>query len=169
MIESLQPALLNQVDTARRLLMSVPKESGEWRPTAPLGSRPLLSVHELARHLVDCVAGFCAVLYAVRPGALAHFLNLKSLAETTGTALQAADNLEILRARIVEGFSLLDDRDLSAILPTVFRADGESVLTLLLKNFEHFAHHKAQLFLYLRLVGVEVDTADLYGVPVPAP
>jgi hypothetical protein len=37
----------------------------------------------------------------------------------------------------------------------------------LLANLEHFINHKYQLFFYLKLLGVSVDTRDLYKLTQP--
>jgi hypothetical protein len=61
-----------------------------------------------------------------------------------------------------EGFAALRDAGLCRELPTFFVPEGESVLTLLLGNLEHLINHKHQLFMYLKLMGVNVGTPDLY-------
>ena len=66
------------------------------------------------------------------------------------------------RSRIEEGFGLLRDADLSRRLRTVFVSDGEAILTLILGNLEHLINHKHQLFTYLKMMGVEVGSGDLY-------
>jgi hypothetical protein len=45
---------------------------------------------------------------------------------------------------------------------TVFVERGEPLLTLLLGNLEHLINHKHQLFTYLKQMGVDVNTRDLY-------
>lgn len=65
---------------------------------------------------------------------------------------------------IREGFALLKDDDLARLIPTVFVPDGEPLITILLGNLEHFINHKYQLFFYLKLLGVEVTTSDLYRI-----
>jgi len=57
---------------------------------------------------------------------------------------------------------LLSDDDLNRRIPTVFVPEGESLLTLLLGNLEHFINHKHQLFTYLKRMGVPVGSQDLY-------
>jgi len=57
---------------------------------------------------------------------------------------------------------LLEDPDLSQKVPTVFVKQGESLLTLLLGNLEHLVNHKHQLFTYLKLMGVDVTSHNLY-------
>ncbi len=57
---------------------------------------------------------------------------------------------------------MLVDSNLSKAVSTVFVKDGEPLLTLLLGNLEHVVNHKHQLFTYLKEMGVDVDTRDLY-------
>lgn len=59
----------------------------------------------------------------------------------------------IYRMHLDRGFALLRDIDLGRMLPTVFVAEGEPVLTLLPGNLEHLINHKHQLFIYLKLMG----------------
>ena len=75
---------------------------------------------------------------------------------------EAAGRIPLYRARIDEGFALLDDASLALPVPTIFVKQGEPVLTLLLGNLEHLINHKHQLFTYLKLMGVDVNTSDLY-------
>jgi hypothetical protein len=56
----------------------------------------------------------------------------------------------------------LQDSDLGKRVPTVFVPDGEPLLTLLLGNLEHLINHKHQLFTYVKQMGIEVSTRDLY-------
>lgn len=70
--------------------------------------------------------------------------------------------MALYQQHIEEGFALLDDTRLGTHVPTVFVERGELLLTLLLGNLEHLINHKHQLFTCLKLMGVEVDTRDLY-------
>jgi hypothetical protein len=131
----------------------------EWRP--PIDGA--WSAGELLGHLFDCLGGVCAVLYAAHPGELAHFAELQKLHVNHACgADEACERIAAYRARIDEGFAVLRDDDLGRMLPTVFVPEGESVLTLLLGNLEHLINHKHQLFMYLKLAGVNVGTPDLY-------
>lgn len=60
-------------------------------------------------------------------------------------------------------FALCTDQDLARKIPTVFVPQGEALITLLLGNLEHLTNHKYQLFFYLKLLGVNVTSADLYS------
>jgi len=75
---------------------------------------------------------------------------------------EIVERIAIYRAHIEEGFALLTDADLARRIPTIFVAQDEPVLTLLLGNLEHLINHKHQLFTYLKHMGVPVATPDLY-------
>jgi len=148
-----------QLERTLHLIGMVPREQLNWAPPIPAA----WTVAELLGHLLDCLGGFCAVLYAVHPDRLRHFEELRHLPVNGACGSdEACKRIGVYRLRIGEGFALLDDSDLSRKLPTVFVADGETVMTLLLGNLEHLVNHKHQLFTYLKLMGVPVGTPDLY-------
>lgn len=156
--------VLEQAERVQHLLTLAPEE-GSWRPV-PVQGRPLMTLGELTFHFGECLAGFCAALYAAAPDRLAHFQRLREW--TTSPA----DRLEEVRLRLTEyvrhveeGFQLLEDSNLTRKLPTLFAPEGQPLFTILLANLEHLIHHKHQLFVYLRLRGVDVGTADLYRLP----
>jgi len=134
----------------------------DWRPPLPAGVRAL-SLGALLHHLLDCVAGFAAVLQAAQPEAGADLAALRSrLAAPLVNVADFEDRLRNCKVVLVAGFAALTDNDLGRVLPTVFVPQGEAVLTLLLGNFEHLVHHKFQLFFYLKMMGVPLGTPDLY-------
>ena len=105
----------------------------------------------------------CAVLAAFEPQRLSHFAELQQLpVNHRCSPAEASKRLADYRAHVDEGFALLTDADLARRLPTVFVTDGETLLTLLLGNMEHLINHKHQLFTYLKLLGVDVVSRDLY-------
>jgi hypothetical protein len=148
-----------QIDRAIHLIRLLPADGSSWKPAIP----DAWPVEMLLGHLLDCLAGFCAVLEAVEPQRLAHFWELRNLtvnhACSTGEAIP---RIALYRARIEEGFGLLSDAELARTVPTVFVERGETILTLMLGNLEHLINHKHQLFTYLKLMGVPVSTHDLY-------
>jgi hypothetical protein len=148
-----------QIERSERLINSLPSQQLTWTPAIP-GAWP---VSRVFKHLTECLAGFCAVLAAVEPHRLSHFAQLREI--RTGdpaTVPEAVQQIAVFRAHIDEGFSILRDEDLARRIPTVFVPKGEPVLTLLLGNLEHLINHKHQLFMYLKLMGVALDTGDLY-------
>jgi hypothetical protein len=149
----------HQMERIDHLASKIPEGSLDWTPPIPRA----FSVAVLLGHLMESVSGFCAVLHAAAPDRLGHFLELKKLAvNSTVDTAELRRRLGIYREHIREGFAVLKDDDLGRKIPTVFVAEGESLLSLLLVNFEHLASHKYQLFMYLRLLGASVSSADLY-------
>jgi DinB family protein len=148
-----------QIDRTVHLIQSMPAEQLGWKPPIP-GAWP---AGALLGHFLDVLAGFCAVLYSAHPDLLRHFLELRELpVNQTCDREEAGQRISLYRSCVREGFAALQDEDLGRRLPTVFVVEGESVLTLLLGNLEHFINHKHQLFTYLKLMGLNVGTPDLY-------
>jgi len=148
-----------QIERTDHLAALVPESAVDWAPPIPRA----FTVGVLLGHHLECLAGFCAVLFAVRPVPLGHFQDLRRLpVNHRCPPFEARQRIAVYRARIGEGFALLEDADLGKAVPTVFVREGELLLTLLLGNLEHLINHKHQLFTYLKLMGVEIGTRDLY-------
>jgi hypothetical protein len=159
----LRAKLEQQIELADRLVGLVPADRLGWQP-----AKDAFQLGHLLGHLLEAAAGFCAALYRFNPDGLAHFTQLRDLpvnhacgAEEAGLRLR--DYLQHIR----EGFARLTDTDLARRVPTVFAPAGEALLTILLANLEHFINHKYQLFFYLKLLGIEVGTAELYEIKTP--
>jgi hypothetical protein len=154
---ALAAKLTEQIERTIHLIGFVPH--ADWAP--PISGAWTFA--ELLGHMLDCLAGVCAVLYAARPRELAHLAALQSRPVNFACAPdEARIRIEEYGLRIAEGFAALRDEDLGRRLPTVFVPEGETVLTLLLGNLEHAINHKHQLFDWLKLAGVSVATPDLY-------
>jgi len=158
LVLSLITKLREQLELTQQLLVLLPPDQLAWRPVDNA-----FRVGELLGHLLDCLAGFCAALYAVRPDELKHFQSLRLHQVNHFCSIEEAQQrLAEYQSFIEEGFAALDDKDLAKRLPTLFASEGETVLSVLLNNLEHFINHKYQLFFYLKLLGVEVATPNLY-------
>jgi hypothetical protein len=156
---SLLTKIHEQIERIEQLLTKVPGDRLDWTPEAPR-SWPAARV---VSHLLECLAGFCAVLAALHPERLSHFKELRAMPAIQWNAgSSAVERLAVYQSHIDEGFASLTDEDLKRVIPTVFVETGESALTLMLGNLEHLINHKHQLFTYLKMMGVEVGTADLY-------
>jgi hypothetical protein len=156
---SLLSKIHEQIDGSQHLISLLPADCADWRPETLSN----WTVGILLGHLLDCMAGFCAVLYAFEPQDLADFVNLQELpVNHRCLPHEAANRIETYRRHIDEGFALLTDADLGRLVPTVFVKQGESLLTLLLGNLEHLINHKHQLFTCLKLLGIEATSRDLY-------
>jgi uncharacterized damage-inducible protein DinB len=156
---SLLSKIQEQIDRTVHLIGLLPEDRSNWKP-AISSAWP---VEALLGHLLDCLAGFCAVLAVVEPERLAHFSELRSLGVNQACSPgDAVSRIALYRSRIDEGFALLADASLGRTVATVFVERGETLFTLLLGNLEHLINHKHQLFTYLKQMGVEVNTRDLY-------
>jgi len=156
---SLLAKIHEQFERTRHLIDLLPSDRLDWTPaipdTWPLGI--------LLGHLLDCAAGFCAVLAALEPQRLAHFAQLQELpVNHRCSPAEAVSRMAIYLGHIEEGFARLTDVDLGRQLSTVFVKKGETPLTLLLGNLEHLINHKHQLFTYLKLLVVDVTSRELY-------
>ncbi|MEK6407213.1 MAG: hypothetical protein AABN34_09645 [Acidobacteriota bacterium] len=150
--------LEEQIERAEHLIALIPGDKLEWKPQAES-----LRVCDLLGHLLECLAGFCATLYAVDSERLSHFDRLRDLPVNHCCGVdEARQRARDYAIHIKQGFALLSDDDLTRRVATVFVPEGEAVITVLLGNFEHFINHKYQLFFYLKLLGVGVSTGDLY-------
>ncbi len=152
-----------QVERAEHLLALIPAGKEEWRPEMTGARIDPPRLDQLLGHLLECLAGFCAVLYAWDSQRLAYFVRLRERKVNEPCGVEEAHRRmrEYLK-HIVEGFALLTDEDLARPVPTVFVPQGEALLTLLLGNLEHLINHKHQLFVYVKMMGVPVTTKDLY-------
>jgi hypothetical protein len=156
---SLLLKIQEQIDRTVHLIHLLPVDQLNWKPPIP----GAWSIELLLGHLLDCLAGFCAVLAAVEPLRLAYFSQLRSLPVNHPCPPgEAITRIALYQARIEEGFALLEDASLNKTVGTVFVERGETLLTLFLGNLEHLINHKHQLFMYLKQMGVDVTTRDLY-------
>jgi hypothetical protein len=161
--DSLLAKIQEQVERTVHLIGLVPEDRLDWAPAYPGAWR----VAELLGHLLECMAGFCAVLVAMEPERLAHFAELRTIPTRSACSPRdAAKNAAVYRTHIDEGFAWIVDSGLSRTIPTVFVQKGETALTLLLGNLEHLINHKHQLFTYLKSMGVDLGTGDLYCLRV---
>lgn len=150
--------LREQIDRTLHLLDLTPADKIGWRP-----AENTLRLGELLGHLLECLAGFCATLHALEPDKLAHFERLREQPVNHSCGIEESRRrIDEYQSHIKEGFGLLSDEDLARKIPTVFVPEGEPVMTVMLGNLEHYINHKHQLFIYLKLLGVDVGTSDLY-------
>jgi hypothetical protein len=157
-VESIQLKLREQIQKTEHLIRLIPPDRIGWNPQWESGSS---DIGHLLGHLLDCLAGFCAVFHAAFPRNLEGVLELHSLPVNHFCRPdEAAGRIEAYVKFIERGFALCRDEDLRRRLTTVFAT--ESVMTLLLGNLEHLINHKYQLFVYLKILGVPVGTGDIY-------
>lgn len=147
--------LHEQIERTDHLIALLPDSRLDWVPPVA-GAWPAAM---LLGHLLDSIAGFCAALHTVDPRLAA----LRTLpVNHRCTREEARARIALYRKAIDDAFALLSDSDLSRPVPTVFVPAGEPLMTLLLGNLEHLINHKYQLFTYLKLLGLNPATRDLY-------
>ncbi len=157
--EALAGKVQEQVELIECLIESLPDDQLAAKPPGDNG----WETARLLGHLLECLAGMCAVLHAVKPDALEHFRQLRELpVNHYCTREEARSRIRQYGSSVAEGFGMLTDEDLARPIPTVFVPAGERVLTLILGNLEHIINHKHELFTRLKLAGVAVGTHDLY-------
>jgi hypothetical protein len=156
--QALLAKIEEQIERLYNLIDLIPEDSIEWQPVADS-----MRVCDLLGHLLETLAGFCAVFYRLYPDRLSHFASLREREVNHCCGIEETrKRIQEYRACIKEGFALMTDKDLSSLLPTVFVSEGETILTLLLGNLEHLINHKYQLFFYMKLLSIKVSTPDLY-------
>jgi hypothetical protein len=162
--------VLMMLERTEHLVSLVPVTQLDWRPTTSAGTVELSDLGHVLGHLLDCTAGFCAVLHAAFPKKLASLAELKSAKVNHYCEPEEwRKRIRVYRAGIVRGFELCTDRDLGRLLKTVFAPKGETLFSVSLGNLEHLVNHKYQLFFYLKLLGIPVGTEDLYHLRKPMP
>ena len=159
-----------QINCLYTIVARLPVEKVDWQPELPPSiPAPPRSVRTALGHLLDCLAGFVAVLYAANPDWL-EFVNQidRSMIRPCGIT-EALERIHLFQRYIRDGFQPLTDNQLGCLLSTVFVPEGEAVLTLLLGNLEHLINHKHEIFTYAKLLGIPVTTRDLYAFRAPPP
>jgi len=143
-----------------KLIGMVPADKLNWRP-----GPTFMSVGQVVRHLSDGVgAGLEWVLGGQWPSMeeMAEGMKLENL-PSCGPQ-EALDKLEkdkeILR-HVLDGMSEEDFANKVVSVPWGWKGKME---LMALHFLEHFTNHKMQLFTYLKLLGLPVNTETLYGM-----
>jgi hypothetical protein len=144
--------ILEDAALIEELLALIPEGREDWRPPnwpAASPDRPF-TIARLRAHLAESLAGICACLHRLHPERLAH---LDAMRDGSYCALRQA---------AAAAFPLVTDADFTRNLPTVFAPSGAPFLETLLINWKHLLNHGYQLFTYLKLLDVPVNTRHLY-------
>lgn len=157
-IEELVQELEQEAQTTRRVLERVPKDRMDWRPHAKS-----LTLGQLAMHV------------ATIPGALAEVstrpFDIKTVIPRP-TAASADELLKTLARSVADAKALLRSMGDDGLTTPWTLVDGDREVTsvpraafLRFTMLNHWYHHRGQLTVYLRQVGVPIppiygDTAD---------
>jgi hypothetical protein len=161
--DSVRAKVFEAIERTEHLVSLVPAERLAWTPELTANVTQANDLGHTVGHLLDCLAGFCAVFRAAFPELVSEFEHLQSVPVNGLCAPKEWSHRALAFSRcIAQGFDCCSDSDLARKIPTVFVPEGETLLTLLLGNLEHLNNHKYQLFLYLKLAGVALGSRDVY-------
>ncbi len=160
---SARDKILETIERTEHLVSMAPADRLAWHPEAAGNQAVPIDLGHVLGHLLSCVAGFCAALHAAFPSELREMEELRGLAVDHSCGPdEARGRIESYARHIAKGLALCTDEDLGRKIRTVFVPEGETLMTILLGNLEHLTNHKYQLFSYLKLLGANVGTPDLY-------
>jgi uncharacterized damage-inducible protein DinB len=163
LVRSLAEKVMETIERTEHLVSLVPARLQEWRPRLPPNAAEANDLGQVFGHLLDCLAGFCAVFFRAFPEELADFQELRSMRVNESCSPdEARANIILFSAQIQRAFQRCTDQDLTLSISTVFVPEGQTLLTILLGNLEHLINHKYQLFFYLKLAGLPVGSFDIY-------
>jgi len=155
LIDGMLQELEQEAQTTRRVLERVPDNQLAWRP------------HEKARTL-----GELALHVAIVPGAVAELIGSQSAAQapqfTDPRPKSASELIPALDESIAKAKKVLGGMDDAALMATwrmmrgereIFAAPRVTLLRSIMLN--HWYHHRGQLTVYLRELGVPIPS--IYG------
>ena len=149
--------LLNELDwivaNCCRLFELVKKENLDWRPRDDMRK-----LKELANHLAQIPAVDLRIIKGDGEMDVEKFeesLNGDTAGDWCSAMKEGASNLR----RFMELLSFDDYENGSA---TAYFGRTQTHGRWLLEAINHIYHHRSQLFIYLRLIGYDIGTRDLY-------
>ncbi len=152
--------VMGSVRPAEKLIGLVPSDKLAWKP-----GPTFMSLGQLICHLSDGLGGGFEMLVTGKwppPEEMESGMKLENM-PSCGVP-EALDKLardkEILRATL-DGISEVDFTNRVVSVPWGWKAKMEIMGVSFLG---HFDNHKMQLFTYLKLLGLPVNTETLYGV-----
>ncbi len=167
---TLKQALLEQAtttyDLTGRLFARVADGDLPWRPAT---GRNWMTVGQLLLHCARYGCGLAVVGFVTgdwgeaSPESAEHVPAAGELPSVTSVA-EAVELLAEDRRLTLECLGALDERALALPAPAPPWGGPERTLFQQLElMIAHLAQHKGQLFYYLKLMGRDVNTADLWG------
>lgn len=151
------------VKATRGLIAKVPADRLDWRPDPSF-----LTMGSVVRHVAETVG---EGLKAVMDGGWGiHFEGGGGglpPAEAFPSVRSVQEGLDLIDADwklFEERFAKVDEKTLNAqVVKIPWMAPETTLAEYMLHTVEHLSNHRMQLFLYLRLIGLKVNTATLYG------
>jgi len=154
LIDGMLQELEHEAQTTRRVLERVPNDQLAWRPHVKART-----LGELALHIAN-VPGAVAALVATSPVQAPQF--------TDPSPTKAAELIPALDASISRAKSILGGMDDATLLATWRMMNGEQEVIALPRvamlrsiMLNHWYHHRGQLTVYLKELGVPIPS--IYG------
>jgi hypothetical protein len=146
---------------AATLIRMVPEDKLEWRPAPGFMSLGQLVCH-LTEPLGDGIRCLITDHWPFTPEEMETGMKLENIPACS--VEKALERLETDKTLLREVLGSLSDEEFAQKpVSTPWGWKGKlEVMAILFR--EHFTNHKMQLFLYLKLLGLPVNTATLYGV-----
>jgi uncharacterized damage-inducible protein DinB len=145
---------------AEKLIAMVPADKLNWQP-----GPTFMSLGQVICHLSDGLGGGLEMMLSGKWPSMEEMEEGMKLENLPSCSPQEAlDKLEkdrkILR-QVLDGMSEDDFTNRVVSVPWGWKAKMERMAIAFL---EHFTNHKMQLFTYLKLLGLPVNTQTLYGM-----
>jgi hypothetical protein len=154
------------VDATRGLIKKTPADKLDWRPD-PSFLKLSAVLHHVSNTVGSQLRDVMNEGWEYRAGETGGNTGLPP-----ADAYPVVESIEEAREMIDADWKLFEERfarvdentfnDQVCKIP--WMAPGTTLKEYMLLTSEHLSNHRMQLFLYLRLLGVKVDTTNLYGV-----
>jgi hypothetical protein len=146
---------------AQTLIRMVPEDKLDWRPAAGF-----MSIGQLIDHLTEPISDGLRCLvtnqWPFTSDQMEEGMKLENIPSCN--VQKALEKLEKDKAglrEVLDGLSEEEFAQMPVSAPWGWKGKLE-IMAVLFR--EHFTNHKMQLFTYLKLLGLPVNTATLYGV-----
>ena len=146
---------------AKTLIGMVPADKLEWRP-----GPKFMSLGQLINHLTEPLGEGLRCLitnqWPFTPEQMEEGMKLENIPScNVEQALERLGKDQAVLREVLDGLTEEDFAQMTVSTPWGWKGKLESMA---LSFREHFTNHKMQLFLYLKLLGLPVNTETLYGV-----
>jgi hypothetical protein len=157
------------VDATRGLIEKAPADKLDWRPDPSF-----MKLSAVLHHVSNAVG---SLLHDVMNDGWEYRPEEKGGDAGDGTGLPPADAYPTVKSigearkmidtdwkLFEERFACVDENTFNdQVCKIPWMAPGTTLKEYMLLTTEHLSNHRMQLFMYLRLLGVKVNTSNLYG------
>ncbi len=142
-----------------KLVGLAPEDSLAWRPA----EANMMNLGQLLRHLADCPRHLATAARDAFPPPAEFARGNESGVLNGASPAAAARLLEANYAQAVQAIEALSEDDFQGKTVTVPWGPPAPMHMALLAMAMHQSNHKMQLFLYLKILGLDVNTRTLYA------